>query len=405
MSPPAIAVSDVWKSFRLYHERNRSLKATILKGRRARFEEFWSLKGVTFDVPTGSTFGVIGSNGSGKSTLLKCMCGVLDPEKGSVSIRGRVSALLELGAGFHPELTGRQNVYLNGAILGLSRKEVATRFDDIVEFAGLEKFIDTPMKNYSSGMFVRLGFAVAAHVEPEVLLIDEVLSVGDEMFQRKSAERVEQFRREGRTIVFVSHGLSQVEQLCETVAWIDKGDLKMVGPAADVISAYQGQSHGARREVGELGQRWGSGEIVISDVRLLDDAGESVITPTTMDPMTIVIDLDAHMPIQDAVVTLGIDTLAGHPVWSSSTRRNHVSLGLIDGRAQVEIAIAQLPLLEGVYDLTVAVTDSTEMQPYDHWDKRIRFEVKQFRVYDAGVVHIAAAWRATGTRGAFEGQL
>lgn len=404
MSSPAITVSDVWKSFRLYHERNRSLKATILKGRRARFEEFWALKGVSFDVPTGTTFGVIGSNGSGKSTLLKCMCGVLEPEKGSVSIRGRVSALLELGAGFHPELTGRQNVYLNGAILGLSRKEVAARFDDIVEFAGLEKFIDTPMKNYSSGMFVRLGFAVAAHVEPEVLLIDEVLSVGDEIFQRKSAERVEQFRREGRTIVFVSHGLSQVEQLCETVAWIDKGELKMAGPAADVISAYQGQSHGARREVGELGQRWGSGEIVISDVRLLDDAGESVITPTTMDPLTIAIDLNAHVPIQDAVVTLGIDTLAGHPVWRSSTRRNQLSLGLIDGRAQVEIAIAHLPLLEGVYDLTVAVTDSTEMHPYDHWDKRIRFEVKQFRVYDAGVVHIAAAWRATGTRGALEGQ-
>ena len=404
MSGPAIVVSNVWKNFRLYHERNRSLKATILKGRRARYEEFWALKGVSFEVPSGSTFGVIGSNGSGKSTLLKCMCGVLDPERGSVSISGRVSALLELGAGFHPELTGRQNVYLNGAILGLSRREVAARFDDIVEFAGLERFIDTPMKNYSSGMFVRLGFAVAAHVEPEVLLIDEVLSVGDEVFQRKSAERVEQFRREGRTIVFVSHGLSQVEQLCETVAWIDRGDLKMVGPAADVISSYQGQSHGARKEIGEIGQRWGSGEIVISEVRLLDGSGDPVMVPTTMDPLTITVQLATHMPIHDAVVTVGIDTLAGHPVWSSSTRRNQLTLGVIDTNAQVEIAIPHLPLLEGVYDLTVAVTDSTEMHPYDHWDKRIRFEVKQFRVYDAGVVHITAAWRATGTRGAFEGQ-
>lgn len=385
-------------------ERNRSLKATILKGRRARFEEFRELKGVSFEVPAGSTFGVIGSNGSGKSTLLKCMCGVLDPERGSVSISARVSALMELGAGFHPELTGRQNVFLNGAILGLSRREVTARFDDIVEFAGLEQFIETPMKNYSSGMFVRLGFAVAAHVEPEVLLIDEVLSVGDEVFQRKSAERVAQFRREGRTIVFVSHGLSQVEQLCETVAWIDRGDPKIVGPAADVIASYQGQRHGARKEVGAIGQRWGSGEIVISEVRLLEDSGDLITTPTTMNPLTIAVRLDTHMPIHDAVVTVSIDTLAGHPVWSSSARRNQLLLGLIDSNEQVGISIPHHPLLEGIYDLTVAATDSTDMCPYDHWDKPNRFEVKQFRVYDAGVVHISAAWRATRTRGALEGQ-
>lgn len=195
---------------------------------------------------------------------------------------------------------------------------------------------------------------------------------GDEIFQRKSAERVEHFCRESPTIVFVSNDLPQFEQLCETVA--------------------------------EFGQRWGSGEIVISDVRLLDDEGESVITPTTMDPMTIVIDLDAHMRIQDAVVTLGIDTLAGHPVWSSSTRRNQLLLGPIDPGAQVEIAIVQLPLLERMYGRTVAVTDTKEMRPYDHWDKRIRFEMKQFTVYDEGVVHIAATWQATGTRGALEGQ-
>ena len=210
-------------------------------------------------MPTGTTFGVIGSNGSGKSTLLKCLTGILTPDKGSVKVTGRISALLELGAVFHPELTGRENVFMNGAILGLTKKEITDKFSDIVEFAGLEEFIDTPVKNYSSGMFVRLGFAVAAHVEPEVLLIDEVLSVGDESFQRKSAERIEQFRREGRTIVFVSHGLASVEQLCEQVAWIEKCELKIIGHAGEVISAYQGQSHQAARVEGELGQRWGSG--------------------------------------------------------------------------------------------------------------------------------------------------
>ena len=162
MSAPAVAVHDLWKSFRLYHERNQFLKAAILRGRRARYEEFWALKDVSFEVPVGTTFGVIGSNGSGKSTLLKCLAGILVPERGSVEISGRISALLELGAGFHPELSGRENVFLNGAILGLSKREIAARFDSIVDFAGLEDFIDTPVKNYSSGMSVRLGFAVAA---------------------------------------------------------------------------------------------------------------------------------------------------------------------------------------------------------------------------------------------------
>jgi ABC-2 type transport system ATP-binding protein len=313
-----------------------------------------------------------------------------------------VSALLELGAGFHPELTGRENVFLNGAILGLSRREITDRFDDIVEFAGLEKFIDTPVKNYSSGMFVRLGFAVAAHVDPEVLLIDEVLSVGDESFQRKSAERIEEFRRDGRTIIFVSHGLSQVEQLCEKVAWIDRGELKAIGFAGEVISAYQGESHQALRVEGDLGQRWGSGEITITEVRMVDESKQPLLVPKTLDSLSIEIDLDAKIPIQDAVVTVRIDTLAGHPVWNSSSRRNGKSFGLMIGHSMVEIMIPSLPLLEGVYDLSLAVTDHTEVHPYDHWEKRIRFEVKQYKVFDSGSVHIDSKWTITGTRDVVE---
>ena len=403
MSASAVIVEDLWKNFRLYHERNQYLKAAILRGRRARYEEFWALKNVSFEVPTGTTFGVIGSNGSGKSTLLKCLTGILVPDKGSVKVHGRVSALLELGAGFHPELSGRENVFLNGAILGLTKKEIAAKFDDIVEFAGLADFIDTPVKNYSSGMFVRLGFAVAAHVDPEVLLIDEVLSVGDESFQRKSAERIEQFRRDGRTIVFVSHGLTLVEQLCETVAWIDKGDLRMVGRAGDVISAYQGESHQAQRVEGELGQRWGSGEAQIVGVTLRDGTGQATELLTSLEPATVKIDLTAHMPIQDTVVTLRIDTLSGHPVWGSSTRRNGKAMGLLDGPASVEVDISSLPLLEGVYDLTVAVTDHTEMHPYDHWEKKVRFEVRQYKAYDLGTVHFPSEWSITGTRGVMQG--
>jgi ABC-2 type transport system ATP-binding protein len=182
---PVITVDHVSKRFRLYHERNQSLKASVLRGGRARFEEFWALDDVSFEVPEGSTFGLIGENGSGKSTLLKCIARILRPDKGSISARGKLSALLELGAGFHPELSGRENVYLNGSILGLSKKQLDERFDEIVAFAGIEHFIDTPVKNYSSGMYVRLGFSVAINVDPDLLLIDEVLAVGDAEFQRK----------------------------------------------------------------------------------------------------------------------------------------------------------------------------------------------------------------------------
>ncbi|MFM8531033.1 MAG: ABC transporter ATP-binding protein [Ilumatobacteraceae bacterium] len=399
----AVVVEDVWKSFRLYHERNQYLKAAVLRGRRARYEEFWALKGIGFEVPVGSTFGVIGSNGSGKSTLLKCLTGILYPEKGRVKIEGRVSALLELGAGFHPELSGRENVFMNGAILGLTKKEINARFDDIVEFAGLPEFIDTPVKNYSSGMFVRLGFAVAAHVEPDVLLIDEVLSVGDESFQRKCAQKIEQFRRDGRTIVFVSHGLSQVEQLCETVAWIDKGDLKMVGPSGGVISAYSGQSHDAVRMEGELGARWGNGDAEITSVKLLGADGQPLDVLTTHDPLTIAIDFRTLRPLQDIVVNMRIDTLNGHAVWGTSTRRCSKAIGLVDGAARVVMTMPHFPILEGTYELTIAVTDYTEMHPYDHWEKRIRFDVRQYTSTDVGLVHIPVQWEITGARGVVQG--
>lgn len=395
----AVVVSELWKSYRLYHERNQYLKAAILRGRRARYEEFWALKGVDFEVPSGATFGVIGSNGSGKSTLLKCLAGILIPERGFVKVEGRISALLELGAGFHPELSGRENVFMNGAILGMSKKEITDRFDSIVEFAGLEDFIDTPVKNYSSGMFVRLGFAVAANVEPEVLLIDEVLSVGDESFQRRCAEKIDEFRRDGRTIVFVSHGLGQVEQLCDDVAWIDKGDLRMIGPSAEVISAYQGDSHDAKRVEGEQGSRWGSGEAQIVAVELRDAAGNPQAVLTTLEAATIHVDLTAHTPLQDVVVAVKIDSLAGGPVWGTSTRRSGKTIGLIDGPASVDIAIPSLPLLEGVYDLTVALTDHTEVHPYDYWERRVRFEVRQYKSYDTGMVSIPAEWTITGARG------
>ena len=243
---PAVTVENVSKTFRLYHERNQSLKVALLRRRRATYEELWALRDVSFTVPQGQTFALIGENGSGKSTLLKCIARILRPESGRTAVRGKVSALLELGAGFHPELSGRDNIFLNGSILGLSKRHIESKFDEIVDFAGLDRFIDTPVKNYSSGMYVRLGFSVAINVDPDVLLVDEVLAVGDEAFQRKCAEKFADLRARGKTIVIVSHSLSTVRSVCDHAAWLQQGRLRMVGPAPAVIDAYVDEVHTER---------------------------------------------------------------------------------------------------------------------------------------------------------------
>ena len=238
MAAPAIEVNGVSKRFQLVKSRNSTLKGTIFNGfRRASCEEFWALDDVSFEVPEGSTFGLVGHNGSGKSTLLKCLAqDPTGPTRARSRTRGAVSALLELGAGFHPELSGRDNVYLNASILGLCRKEVDRRFDDIVGFAGLERFIDTPVKNYSSGMYVRLGFAVAINVEPDILLVDEVLAVGDAEFQERCLAKFAEFRASGRTVVLVSHGMGNVRALCDQAVLLEHGKVIGEGTADDVVT-------------------------------------------------------------------------------------------------------------------------------------------------------------------------
>ncbi|HET7929605.1 MAG TPA: ABC transporter ATP-binding protein, partial [Actinomycetota bacterium] len=234
----AIEVDQVSKRFRVYRDRPTSLKQRVLSSR-SRAEDFWALRDIALDVGEGSTFGLIGHNGSGKTTLLKCVAGILRPTSGTIRQRGRLAALLELGAGFHPELTGRENVYLNASFLGLSKKQTDAAFDDIVAFAELEDFIDNEVKFYSSGMLVRLGFAVAVHVDPDVLLIDEVLAVGDEAFQARCLDRVRTFQREGRTIVLVTHTLDLVRQLCDQAVMLDHGLVHAIGSPDDVVRAMR----------------------------------------------------------------------------------------------------------------------------------------------------------------------
>lgn len=234
----AVEVRNVTKLFRLHHERNQSLKSAIMRGRISRYEEFTAVNDVSFDVITGSTFGLIGSNGSGKSTLLKCLAKIYAPNKGSITYNGRMAALLEVGSGFHHELSGKENIYLNGSILGMSKKEIDKKYDEIVDFSGVEQFIDQPIKNYSSGMYVRLGFSVAISVEPDILVADEVLAVGDEAFQRKCLEKFKDFRKDGRTVILVSHSMESIKDMCDQAAWLEKGNLQFVGESKEVVSKY-----------------------------------------------------------------------------------------------------------------------------------------------------------------------
>jgi ABC-type polysaccharide/polyol phosphate transport system ATPase subunit len=234
----AVSVENVSKRFRLYHERNNSLKTAVMRGRKSVHEDFWALKDVSFEVARGQTFGLIGQNGSGKSTLLKCLAKILYPEQGSIVANGKQASLLEVGSGFHPELSGRENIFLNGSILGMSRKEINRKFDEIVSFSGVGDFIDQPVKNYSSGMYVRLGFSVAVSVTPDILVVDEVLSVGDATFRKRCQRKFNEMKQEGRTIILVSHSMGQVESMCDQVAWLDKGALRQIGDAETVIAAY-----------------------------------------------------------------------------------------------------------------------------------------------------------------------
>ncbi len=393
MGKNAIEVKSLSKNFRLYHERNRYIKAAFLRGRRAKFDEFIALNDVSFDVPHGATLGIIGSNGSGKTTMLKCLTGIYTPERGSIRIDGKVAALLELGAGFHPELTGSENIFLNGAILGMTKRDVELKFDKIVEFAGLEKFINTPVKNFSSGMVVRLGFSIAAHVEPKILLIDEILSVGDQDFQRKSTEKIEEFRREGRTIVVVSHSLGLVQQLCKEVIWLDKGKIRQAGFATDVISAYTGGSYTEHIERDEESrERWGTGDARINSIELLSSNETKINHFDTDSAVKIRFQINAHVRVESPILRVRITKLNGDVVWATSTQRVSNSIRVLDGPATATLEIPKLGLLEGTYYLSASISNSTSTTEFDHCQNWLRFNVHKTNMFDEGIVSVESSW-------------
>ncbi len=395
---PAIALDGLGKKFRLTHDRNWTLKATMLAGHRTRYEEFWALRDVSFDIPHGSTFGIIGGNGSGKSTLLKVLAGILRADEGTASANGRLSALLELGAGFHPELTGRENIYLNGAILGFTARDIRQRFDDIVGFAELDKFIDEPVRNYSSGMYVRLGFSVAIHVEPEILLVDEVLAVGDHTFQRRCLERFDRLRDEGRTIVVVSHDLDMIGWLCERTAWINRGSLAALGPSGEVIEAFVTGSESALDSgpagAGLLSLSGLGPDDLVRSVDLLDPNGQPLPSATSCGPVTFRVCYDAARVGEAAIVALGLYRADGTHVTSINSGASSTAAGT-DGVVEVDYHLPALPVQPGTYELSIALHDTTMKKVFERHTHLVRFSVEPGGGdHQTGLVALGGTWHA-----------
>jgi ABC-type polysaccharide/polyol phosphate transport system ATPase subunit len=390
-----LTAEHVTKSFRLHHQKTNSIKQLLTGGGRNRYDEFLALRDVSFEVLEGEVFGVIGQNGSGKSTLLKCMAGILQPTSGSIAVHRKMSALLELGAGFHPELTGRENVFLNAAILGISRRDIAARFDDIVEFSGLANFIDSPVKTYSSGMYVRLAFAVAINVDPRLLIVDEILAVGDVTFQQRCLEKFVEFRTDGRTIVLVTHDLTSVRNMCDRAIWLQHGSVIAEGDPAELVDAYTEMMLGEDRPAGDGSTRRGSGELKILEA-LLYVAGET--TPVkrirTGDNAVIELRYRAEKPVPRPVIGVELEQLGGFRVTAPCTRDVGLVPQVMAGEGTISIDLSNVALLPGTYDLHTVVTDFNRSHVYDHVVKAIRFDVLSGRPYESGgAVTLRPNWR------------
>jgi ABC-type polysaccharide/polyol phosphate transport system ATPase subunit len=403
----AIRFEQVSKRFTLHHERPRSLYElgiNLFKRNKSANEAFWALRDVSFALEQGETVGIIGPNGAGKSTVLKLVSNIIQPTSGKVETCGWVGALLELGAGFHPDLTGRENVYLNGSILGLKRREISRRFESIVDFAQVARFIDMPVRNYSSGMLMRLGFAVATSFQPDILLIDEVLAVGDQSFQTKCLERISRMRTQGVTILFVSHSLDMVRRLCHRAIWLDRGQVQASGPVDEVVVAYLEQvwkdTNIRFQEEGDAsgrGSRWGSGEAVITKVEFLDGNEQMQRVFQTGGTFVARIHYRADQPLRMPTFGVAIYREDGTHVNGPNTVQSGYEISVIDGDGTVDYVIDSLPLLPGCYEFTAAIYDYHSVHPYDHQHRAFAFEVQPGSMIEKeGLVYIPCRWEHRG---------
>ena len=401
----AIDCKDLGVRFKKFREKKRMLRWTIINLMRERksIDYFWALKDVSFSIKPGETYGIIGGNGSGKSTLLKLLSGIIKADKGSLKVQGKISALLELGAGFQADLTGRENIYLNGSILGLSRDEISRRLDEIIRFSELETFVDTPVKHYSSGMYMRLGFAIAVNVDPEILLIDEVLAVGDQSFQAKCIERIQDFKRKGKTIVFVSHDLNTVSKLCNRAIWLNNGKVAARGTTQRVIDFYQEtmqKEHTERLEENhklveeEIRERWGSREVEITRVEFYDKDGKKERSFRTGDSFKVKISFHAHRKISKPVFGIAIHRSDGTHVNGPNTKFSNVNIHSIKGRGSVWYEIEKLMLLPGTFYFSAAIYNFKCDHPFDHHDQLYPFKiVPGCSDEEYGVFWLPSVWR------------
>jgi len=404
---PAIQVENVSKRYRLYTDRRTSLRERFVRMTGSAYSDFWALQNVSFDVQRGQTFGVIGHNGSGKSTLLRLMAGVHRPTEGTVTARGRVGALLELGAGFHPDLTGRENVRLNAAILGISRKYIAAHMDEIAEFAGIEHFFDSPVKVYSSGMAMRLGFATAVHMNPDILLVDEAISVGDEEFQRKCMDHIYRLRQDGTTVVLVSHALSLVAELCDSTLWLDGGQPLMVGQTDMVIDAYLQDVNTREAEAAEEAaadegtDAWpperthiGSGEILIRDAEFVTADGRAADTLIAGEPATVRIHYAASAAVDDITFGLAFVTDTGTRVAGPNSGFGTDAVRVEPGLGVVEYHVEDLLLQPARYRVSAAAV--TRHHVVDHVEGGFEVTVRAAHaVTEPGLVRLPGRWTVT----------
>jgi ABC-2 type transport system ATP-binding protein len=370
----AIVVDGVSKSFRIATDPVDSLKERLLRLGHTKFEEFHALRDVALTIEQGQTVGILGHNGSGKSTLLKCIAGILTPTSGEVRVRGRLASLLELGAGFHPDLTGRENVYINAAFYGMSRKNIDKVFDEIVDFAELAQFIDEPVKHYSSGMYVRLGFAVAVNLDPDVLLVDEVLAVGDEVFQVKCLSRIRQFQREGRTIVFVTHAAETVRHVCDRAIVLDHGRLVLDGPPGDAIRVFREHLHG-HLDLGGVPLEPGStgASIVGVRVRHAREAQRAHLLPG--ESVTVEVELASTTVVPAPVLEIEVTDRSGNVLHRIDTDAMGSPLAALDGTHKVHIAIDRIWLLDGEFPISLKLSDRESGEVLDWREHVASFEI------------------------------
>lgn len=392
MSNATIDVQSMTKAFRLRRDATRTLKSTALglfRGRAASRRTFKALDDISFSVPAGETLGIIGANGAGKSTLLSLITGTMVPTAGTINVKGTISSLLELGAGFHPDLTGRENVFLSGAIMGLTRRQMQDRFDTIVDFSGIHDFIDQPVKHYSSGMYVRLGFAVAVEVDPDILLIDEVLAVGDTVFQRKCLQRMEEFRERGKTMLIISHDLHTIQSISDRICFLDHGRIEGIGDPEDMVSEYQSLSR--RKHAQAMEREWGTGEVTITGVVFKNGAGETADTFAWNDKLTAVISYEAHHRIEQPVFGFSVADKNGRLIYGNNTQIEKHDIPAIDGTGTITLTMDNLLMARGTYLFSFSVHSHDHKNNYHRLDNKFPIAIESEKTFE-GCTYLPTHW-------------